>query len=62
MIVEENSMKFLQYYVINNTSIWFLYKEKISGISVSFINFSIAILCYNLSFYDVLRSPVCYTC
>ena len=37
-------------------------KKKLSGISVSFIIFFIAILCYNLSFHDVLRSPVCYTC
>ena len=29
---------------------------------MSFINFFIAILCYNLSFYDVLRSSVCYRC
>ena len=27
VIVEENSMKLLQYYVINKTSIWRLYKE-----------------------------------
>ena len=62
MIVEENSMKLLHYYVINNKSIWRLYKDKMLGISVSFINVFIAILCYNLSFYDMLRSPVCYTC
>ena len=37
-------------------------KKKITGISVSFINFFITILCYNLSFHDMLRSPVCNTC
>ena len=35
-------------------------KEKMSSISVSFISFFIAILCYSLSFYDLLRSPVSY--
>ena len=37
-------------------------KKKLFSISVSFINFFIAILCYNLSFHDVFRSPVCNTC
>ena len=48
-------MKLLQYAVIYNTPIWRniyrrKHKEKMSCISVSFISFVIAMLCYNLSF------------
>ena len=54
-------MIFLQYDVINNTSIRRKYKEKIYIISMPLLNFLIAILCCNTSFYDVLRSPVSFT-
>ena len=55
-------MKVLQYDVINNTSKLRKYKENLFCISMSSINFFIAILSQNLLFYDVLRSTASYTC
>ena len=61
MAIEGNPMKILQYDVTNGMSLCCKYKEKMFSIPVYYINFFIAILCYHLQFYDVLRSPVCYT-
>ena len=46
-IIEGNAMNFLQYDVIDSTSISRLYEHKINSISVSLIKFFIAILYYN---------------
>ena len=55
-------MNFLQYDVIKNTSIRRKYKEKIYKISMPLLNFLLAILCYNKSLYDMIRSQVSFTC
>ena len=46
-VIEGNRMKILQYDVINSTSIWRKYEEKMYSISVSLINFFITIFYYN---------------
>ena len=61
MILIENPIKLLQYNIIHGTSISLKYTERMSRISVSIINAFIASLCYNLPFYDVLRSRVLNT-
>ena len=45
MMIEGNPIIFLQYDVIDNTSIWHKYKENMYSISLSYINLFIAILC-----------------
>ena len=52
-------MTLLQYNIIHGTSISLIkYTERMSRISESIINAFIASLCYNMPFYDVLRSRV----
>ena len=56
-LIEGNPMFFLQYDAINSTFMWPKYDDKINNISVSLINFFIAILYYKI-LVILWRAPV----